>query len=246
MDRKDESEIKTFKKINIKKGGDFSSGGELNKRYSQLRNAIKHSTTREESGEEEYETFRRFYEPKIIKFTIAVDDVKKELQEAKKEFDEKIEETIKETKIELSDKIDDSKLKTIETLGIFVALFTFVSVNVQIFTQVTYLKSAMWFTLLLMGALGFFALIVHIIIKEEDKYFNLEYGKFKLYISKKILFLILFSSFICFALYAVDDEKLNIIKENKESIKIENQGSSVEIKDNNIPIEVQQLKNDGQ
>ena len=39
---------------------------------------------------------------------------------------------------------------------------------------------------------------------------------------------------------------LNIEKENKESIKIENQGSSVEIKNNNIPIEVQQLKNNEQ
>lgn len=139
---------------------------------------------------------------------------------------------------EMEKRVKDAQTNVIEALALFAAFFTFVSVNVQIFAGVTNLKSAMWFTILLMGALGFFALIVHIIIKEEDKYFNIEYGKFKLYISRKILFLILFSSFICFALYAVDDEKLNIIKENKESIKIENQGSSVEIKDNDIPIEV--------
>lgn len=140
---------------------------------------------------------------------------------------------------ELEKEIKKTQTSVIEALALFAAFFTFVAVNVQIFTGVTHLKSAMWFTVLLMGALGFFALIVHIIIREEDKYFNFEYGKFKIYISRKIIFLIIFLSFVYFALYAVDNENLNIEKENKENIKIENQGSFVEIKDNNIPIETQ-------
>jgi len=145
------------------------------------------------------------------------EDIKKTKKDTEIKLNNKIEETWKETNQDLSDKIDNSKLKTIETLGIFVALFTFVSVNVQIFTRVTHLKSAMWFTVLLMGSLGFFALIIHIIINKEKKYVS--------------LILILSSFFIIFALYAVsNDEKLNIA-ENKKSIKIENQESSLEIKD---------------
>jgi len=250
MGEKDELEIETSKNTNIEKGGNFSSGGELestkelSKKYSKLLNAIKNATVKREDEDRktDYETYKRitkFYQQEMIKFSNELDIVKGELKKTKVEFNDKIKKTIKETNEELSHKIDDSKLRTIETLGVFVALFTFVAVNVQIFTRVTHLRSAMWFTVLLMGALGLFSLIVHVIINEEDKHFNLEYGKLKLYISRKFQLLILFLFFIFIAL-SIKDEELNIVKENKESIKIENQGSSVETRDNNIPIEAQQ------
>lgn len=74
-----------------------------------------------------------------------------------------------EEKIDRFDeKIKDSNLKTIETLGIFVALFTFVSVEFQIFKdQVTFL-AGLGFTLILLGSLLSFLWILRISVRENQ------------------------------------------------------------------------------
>jgi len=120
-------------------------------------------------------------------------------------------------------KIQNSQTNVIEALALFAAFFTFVAVNVQIFTKVTDLYSAAWFTLLLLGALGFFAILVDVIINQDKKL--------------SIFLSFIFMFFIACALYAIKDVKLNNT-DNQESIKIESQESSVEIKDNNIPMEI--------
>jgi len=48
----------------------------------------------------------------------------------------------------MNDKIDRKETKTTEILAIFITLFTFISVNVNIFTRVQDIQSAVWFMLL--------------------------------------------------------------------------------------------------
>ena len=141
-------------------------------------------------------------------------------------FSNKLEELEKKV-TELDERIENSQTNVIEALALFAAFFTFVAVNVQIFTRVTDLYSASWFTVLLLGALGFFAILVGVIIRKDNKL--------------SILLSFIFMFFIACSLYVTKDVKLNNT-ENQENIKIENQGSSVEIKDNNIPIEIEPIK----
>lgn len=76
------------------------------------------------------------------------------------------------TKNEISDlrkEITEFKIKTIEILAIFVALFTFVSANMQVFkSEITFL-SAMGFSLIMLGALLIFIYLLHLFIREKSK-----------------------------------------------------------------------------
>lgn len=74
---------------------------------------------------------------------------------------------IEGTKEKLEAKIDDSKLKIIETLGIFVALFTFVSIEFQIFRSFTSWQAGASLTLIILGALLFFCIIVISLLDKE-------------------------------------------------------------------------------
>jgi hypothetical protein len=50
---------------------------------------------------------------------------------------------------EIEKKISYKEIKSTELLGIFVALFTFVSVNINIFTKVENLSTAIWFMIIM-------------------------------------------------------------------------------------------------
>lgn len=99
-----------------------------------------------------------------------IKNLEKRTEEKIKKLDEVIktdvEKITKETKDELSDKIDDSKLKTIETLGIFVALFTFVSVEFQVFRMLDDPQSIAGLTLILLGSLLTFITVLDSVLSK--------------------------------------------------------------------------------
>ena len=102
---------------------------------------------------------------------------KKITKKIEEKFNKKIEITIRTTEKELSNKIDDSKLKTIETLGIFVALFTFVSVEFQVFRMLDNPQSIAGLTLILLGSLLTFITVLDSVLSkvklQEDIEFKL-------------------------------------------------------------------------
>lgn len=66
---------------------------------------------------------------------------------------------------DITKKTQDSKEKIIEILGIFVALFTFVSVDIRFFSSDITFLSLVGFTLITLGGLAFFVLFLHISLR---------------------------------------------------------------------------------
>ncbi len=65
---------------------------------------------------------------------------------------------------ETDKKIEQSRDKNIETLGLFVALFTFISIEFTLFREITNFSAAVSISLIAAGLLIFFVLILHLII----------------------------------------------------------------------------------
>lgn len=80
-----------------------------------------------------------------------VDNLAIQLINLRKEFDKNKKSIRKEIK-----KVRSYHLKIIETLGIFVALFTFISVEFQILRGIDNLDQAILLSLILLGSLGMF------------------------------------------------------------------------------------------
>lgn len=108
--------------------------------------------------------------PKIVsektKSLLQEKDVKDEIKkEAKK--------TVKDVEDRLDRKIDDSRTKTIETLGIFVALFTFVSLQFQAFSMLNSFQAIGAVTLIILGALILFIIVLDLVVKAEKSVFTI-------------------------------------------------------------------------
>jgi len=58
-------------------------------------------------------------------------------------------EQLKKTEDKITSKIDAKETRTTEVLAIFITLFTFISVNVNIFSKVTDIKRAIFFMILM-------------------------------------------------------------------------------------------------
>ncbi len=70
----------------------------------------------------------------------------------------------KDIKDELEHKIEGSKLKVVETLGIFVALFTFISIEFQVFRSYENTIAISGLTLIILGSLTFFVIILDFVL----------------------------------------------------------------------------------
>lgn len=77
--------------------------------------------------------------------------VEKNLEKLQKQFEEKL----KNSEKDLDDKIENSKLSVIETLGVFVALFTFISIDFQVFRSYRDPYAITGLTLILLGSVSF-------------------------------------------------------------------------------------------
>lgn len=67
--------------------------------------------------------------------------------------------------------IQDSQTKTTEILAIFVALFTFVSIEFQIFRSFASWQAAVSLTLIILGALSFFVLLTKALIFNKSSWY---------------------------------------------------------------------------
>lgn len=102
---------------------------------------------------------------------ISYEKISQDLKDVSKKIKKEIKEEIQpefnglKTNIETIEKrTEQNKLRLIETLALFVALFTFVSVNIQIFRSPLSLLSAAGFVLIMLGSLSLFLLIMHFIL----------------------------------------------------------------------------------
>ncbi len=79
-------------------------------------------------------------------------------------------------------KLSSNQIRIIETLGIFVALFTFISVNIQIFRNVSDLLSAILFSIILAALTGIIILTVILVIHSYEKEDKSWWKKFRILI----------------------------------------------------------------
>jgi hypothetical protein len=112
--------------------------------------------------------------------------------------------------------LSSNQIRLIETLGIFVALFTFISINIQIFRNVSDLLSATLFSIILAALTGIIILTMVLVIHSYEKENKTWWIKFKVLISlfMVLIMLGLIGSFI-FKL------KLNPDYENNKQVNIE-------------------------
>lgn len=81
---------------------------------------------------------------------------------------DKYESRIEKIKDGLDKKIDDSKIRVIETLGIFVALFTFVSIDFQVFKSYKDPLTISGLILILLGSLSMFIVLLDYLVINSD------------------------------------------------------------------------------
>ncbi len=70
---------------------------------------------------------------------------------------------------EINKKAQDLQIKYTEVLGVFVALFTFVSINIQIFNSISSLSNALIFVLLIFLCLSGFVYLIHLLLNQDNK-----------------------------------------------------------------------------
>jgi hypothetical protein len=67
-------------------------------------------------------------------------------------------------------KIEETKSQNIETLGLFVALFTFISVEFSLFKELTDFNMTISLTLIIAGLLIFFVLLLHNVVRTANSH----------------------------------------------------------------------------
>lgn len=77
---------------------------------------------------------------------------------------------------------DERQIKSIEALGIFVALFTFISVNIQIFSRLSDIWSAGLFVLLIFSALSIMIILLDLLLIRTPVTIINSFRDFRLYL----------------------------------------------------------------
>lgn len=100
-------------------------------------------------------------------------ETQKQIDATSLKFDAKLEkkvgEALDKATMAFTKEAEASRIGTIETLAIFVALFTFVSVNINIFSKVEYLTAAVWFMTLMAITLLIFLSVLLIFLNKQYK-----------------------------------------------------------------------------
>lgn len=76
-------------------------------------------------------------------------EYKESLENQKKEFQNNINDSLKVSEEKSNNKLNEKENKTVEILAIFITLFTFISVNVNIFTRTSDIRTAIIFMILM-------------------------------------------------------------------------------------------------
>lgn len=75
---------------------------------------------------------------------------------------------LKELENKFNERVENKEMKTTEILAIFITLFTFISVNVNIFTKVSDVYTAIWFMLLMTACSIILLSFLFFIIKSKN------------------------------------------------------------------------------
>lgn len=102
---------------------------------------------------------------KTKEFQKQIDETRQSSDDVKGEFKEEV----NELKKELEDKIENSKLTIIETLGIFIALFTFISIDFQVFRSYRTPQAISGLLLIFFGAIFLFIIIFDFFILQARR-----------------------------------------------------------------------------
>lgn len=147
------------------------------------------------------EIIKRYTEAFIQKIidtsTSYKDDLERGLESLRQERDQELENTRVYTEKEidkLKDRVSSQEIKIIQTLGIFVALFTFISVNIQIFSKVSDLLSASLFSVILAALTGIIILTILLVTH------SYETGDMRWWV-KFISLIVLFIALLTFGLW---------------------------------------------
>ena len=104
---------------------------------------------------------------------------------------------------DLNKRINDSTTRFVEILALFAAFFTFISINVQIFSKIDNPTKALWFVVAFSGCLGLFSLITSSIIR-GDNVLKLNYRKLRIEASSKFFLWLTFIILIILGLSKID------------------------------------------
>lgn len=107
---------------------------------------------------------------------------------AKKNDLEKLEKDFYARLDDYNKRADERQIKSIEALGIFVALFTFISVNIQIFSRLSDIWSAGFFVLLIFSALSIMIILLDLLLIRTPDTIKNSFHDFRLYL---ILFFVI-------------------------------------------------------
>lgn len=124
------------------------------------------------------------------KLNTKITDAENKIKETQDQFNKKIQNSeariqhlnkkLEKDMIEVKKGIDDSKNKTVETLAVFAALFTFLSLQVQILRDSKSVHQLMGFSLVSAGLVTFFVLILDLMIKSKSELYVSFYVRFGL------------------------------------------------------------------
>ena len=172
-------------------------------------------------NEDPKKLIRRFEYLRLSEFLRSETDRRKEY----KKLEIKVKEAVNlreelgnlDSKIEkYDDKARDNQVKAIEALGIFVALFSFISINIQIFSRVSSARSAGVFMLLIFLALSSLIVLMDLLLirHPENSKKLFQDSRFYLMLSFLVIGAVLTCFFINFPLNPVEgtiefDEVLN-------------------------------------
>ena len=77
---------------------------------------------------------------------------------------------LKELENKFNERVENKEMKTTEILAIFITLFTFISVNVNIFTKVSDVYTAIWFMLLMTACSVLLLSFLFLIIRSKNNW----------------------------------------------------------------------------
>jgi len=164
----------------------------------------------------------------ITEYLINQKEINKDFKEFKNSIDNKTEEISKKIE-DVERDIKKMTNKNIETLGIFVALFTFISVSIQIFSSSINPFFNLGIFLLILISIGFFILFLDFVINQEKSF---------LISNKDIVLVILFLTLVGSIASIIYSHK-NIKFKELYSEKVE---EIIQKKDDDIKIIIQENK----
>ena len=133
--------------------------------FPDRRNADGHI---DETGSERYYANLEQINSDIAEANKKIDKAVKMSQDSANKLQAKVENQLEKLRGEVRSQVDDSKNRVVETLAVFAALFTFLSLDVQIFKTQTSPNKIIGLILISGGLITFFVIMLDAMIKHDD------------------------------------------------------------------------------